>query len=130
MHPDLKEYLPEPQGNEGNERLPERDFFYKVFFKLHPESVESLIKQAAEARKPAAKNLNEQQWEMKVSEVWMEELLKHDYISCKFILNIIDFILIFRQEIRWIKQFASQSSLERSQEKKDERWLGSCSRTC
>jgi hypothetical protein len=130
MHPDLKEYLPEPQGNEGNERLPERDFFYKVFFKLHPESVESLIKQAAEARKPAAKNLNEQQWEMKVSEVWMEELLKHDYISCKFILNIIDFILIFRQEIRWIEQFASQSSLERSQEKKDERWLGSCSRTC
>ena len=83
MHPDLKEYLPDPQGSEANQRLPERDFFYKVFFKLHPESVESLIKQAAAARKPAATNLNEQQWEMKVSESWMEELLKYEYSSCK-----------------------------------------------
>lgn len=41
-HPDLLEYLPDPTGKTET-RLPERDFFYKVYFKLHPEWVEDLL---------------------------------------------------------------------------------------
>jgi hypothetical protein len=60
-HPDLLEYLPDPTGKTET-RLPERDFFYKVYFKLHPDVVEELVKQAAGARKKGTTNLQEQQW--------------------------------------------------------------------
>jgi len=43
MHPDLLEYLPDPTGKKGD-RFPEREFFYRVFYKLHPETVEDLVK--------------------------------------------------------------------------------------
>jgi len=76
---ELRHYLPEPQGKEGNERLPDRDFFYKVFYALYPEQVENLVMQAAEARKAPAKNLQEEQWLMKISPEWIDQLLLHDF---------------------------------------------------
>jgi hypothetical protein len=84
MHPDLKEYLPDPCGSTDHERLPEREFFYKVFYKLHPETVESLVKQAQKERTPAAVNLQEQQWQMQVQPEWMDELLQNDFVSSKY----------------------------------------------
>ena len=71
-HPDLKNYLPEVQGSEGNERLPDRDFFYKVLFALYPATVEELIKQAAAYRKPKDKNLQEEQWTVAIAPEWMD----------------------------------------------------------
>ena len=52
LHPDVLEYLPDLQGSDGNTRFPEREFFYKVLYKLHPETVDELINQAAQARQP------------------------------------------------------------------------------
>ena len=75
MHGDLKQYLPEPTGSTEHERFPEREFFYKVFYKLHPDTVESLVKQAREARTPAAVNLQEQRWHLQVQPEWLDELL-------------------------------------------------------
>ena len=82
MHPDLAQYLPDVQGNDL--RLPERDFFYRVAYALHPDTVEELVTQAADARKPKAEDLQEQQWTMKVKDEWMDRLLQYDYVSCKY----------------------------------------------
>jgi hypothetical protein len=60
LKPDLLDYLPELQGTDENLRFPERDFFYKVLYKLHPELVDEMIKQAADARQPTKQNLQEQ----------------------------------------------------------------------
>ena len=54
LHPDLHDYLPEPTSEDEKHRYPEREFFYKVLFKLHPNTVDDLIKQAAKAKQPAA----------------------------------------------------------------------------
>ena len=50
--PNVADYLPDKTGSEEHERLPERDFFWKIMFALHPDQVEQWIMQAAEARKP------------------------------------------------------------------------------
>ena len=42
--PNVADYLPEPSGTDGNLRLPERDFFWKILSALHPTTVEDLIK--------------------------------------------------------------------------------------
>ena len=56
----MLQYLPEPTGTGDNKRLPEREFFYKVLFKLHPQTVETMIKEADSARAPPKQNLQEQ----------------------------------------------------------------------
>ena len=55
--PDLKDYLPDPHGKE--QRLPERDFFWKVMYSLHPETVENFIAQCEDQRRPKKVNLQE-----------------------------------------------------------------------
>jgi DNA-dependent RNA polymerase auxiliary subunit epsilon len=87
MHPDLKDYLPDPTGNKENERLPERDFFYKVFYKLHPETVDSLILQATEERKPKEDALSDRAWHVRISDNWMDELLRYEYKSSKLVVS-------------------------------------------
>jgi hypothetical protein len=82
-YPALQEYLPDPQGKDDI-RLPDRDFFYRVMYALYPDMVEDLVRQAAAARKPAEKNLQEEQWTLAISPEWMEQLLRHDYTSCKY----------------------------------------------
>ena len=56
--PNVKDYLPEPTGK-GENRLPERDFFWKVLYSLHPDWVDSLIQQASKKKKSKEENLQE-----------------------------------------------------------------------
>ena len=77
------EYLPDPMGK-NEARLPDRDFFYKVFNALKPDVVTSIIQQADESRKPKRQCLAEQQWAISVKDDWIEQLLMHDFQSSKF----------------------------------------------
>ena len=86
LHPELLDYLPDPTGKK-KERLPERVFFYRVFYKLFPETVEQLVKDAAIHRTHGKKNLQDQQWGMKVKPEWMDELLKYEFVSSKFLCS-------------------------------------------
>ena len=69
------------------------------------------MNQAADARKPKAGDMQEEQWTMKVKDEWMDRLLQYDYISCKFL--ILDNTVIhlhlnlpisFRQKGPWSQQ--------------------------
>jgi hypothetical protein len=88
--PNVADYLPDPTGKEEM-RLPERDFFYKVLYSLHPEVVDDLIKQAAKDRQNLDVNLQEQRWTLGVNKEWIDQLLLHDFQSskCSIILNIL-----------------------------------------
>ena len=81
---DVADFLPDPTGK-GEQRLPERDFFWKVLYSLHPVYVEDLIKRAAAERHPAAQNLQEQRWAVGVSKEWVDQLLLHDFTSSKYL---------------------------------------------
>ena len=54
--PNVADHLPDPTGND-EQRLPERDFFWKVLYSLHPDYVEDMVKQATQQRKSKAENL-------------------------------------------------------------------------
>ena len=82
--PEIAEYLPDPIGK-SDKRMPERDFFYKVVNSLRPDIVDSAIEQAIALRKPKGQQLQEQQWAMNVKDEWIDQLLLHDYASCKFL---------------------------------------------
>ena len=43
--PNVQNYLPDYDG-----KFPERDFFFKVLYTLHPDKVEMMIEQAGETR--------------------------------------------------------------------------------
>ena len=64
----VADYLPDPTGTEENLRLPERDFFWKILSALHPDQVEDWIKEAANLRKPKSTNLQEERWQLGVTE--------------------------------------------------------------
>ena len=53
LHPDHMTFLPKRQVSMKS-IVTLREFFYKVLFKLHPNTVDDLIKQAAKAKQPAA----------------------------------------------------------------------------
>ena len=69
--PNVSDYLPDPTGKE-EERLPERDFFWKVLYTLHPDYVDDIVKQAKNKKKSKDENLQEQKWALGVSREWME----------------------------------------------------------
>ena len=48
----MRDYLPDYDN-----KLPERDFFFKVLYTLHPDKVEAMIQQAGENRNKGQKNL-------------------------------------------------------------------------
>ena len=75
----MRDYLPEWDG-----KFPERDFFFKVLYTLHPDKVESMIEQAGERRNKSQKNLQDRQWNLVMSPEWINELLKHDFVSSKY----------------------------------------------
>ena len=81
--PGIKDYLPDPFGKE--QRLPERDFFWKTMYALHPDKVDNFIRDVENARKPKDKNLQEQKWAMAIKDDYMNELLKFDFTSGKYI---------------------------------------------
>ena len=125
-HPELKNYLPEVSGPKGSERYPDRDFFYKVLYALYPETVEELVKQAAAHRKPQEKNLQEEQWTLKISPEWMEQLLLHDFTSCKCLVFVSDFVDSQKRE--GSLQPADLHSPVRQQEEEDQRRSASAAR--
>ena len=51
---------------------------------MHPDTVNDMIKQAFDFRKPKAQNLQEEQWQLKVKSEWMDQLLLHDFQSSKY----------------------------------------------
>ena len=52
-------------------------------YALYPDTVEDLVRQAAKAKKPPEKALQEEQWTMAIKPEWIDQLLLHDYTSCK-----------------------------------------------
>ena len=78
----VAEYLPDPTGKD-EQRLPEKDFFFKVLYSLHPKQVEEWIKLASKERQTKGQNLQEQQWTLQVSQEWIDQLLLHDFESSK-----------------------------------------------
>ena len=74
----VRDYLPD-----WDNKFPERDFFFKVLYTLHPEKVESMIEQAGESRNKSQKNLQDRQWSLVMPPEWVNELLKHDFVSSK-----------------------------------------------
>ena len=56
-HPDLLKYLPDPTGDEGNPRYPERVFFYRILNAMYEETYKQLVAQATAERQPIKKNL-------------------------------------------------------------------------
>lgn len=68
----LRDYLPDIKCSDGQQRFPEREFFYKVLYALYPETVEDLLKQAAAARKGPEKTLQEEAWTMAIKPEWID----------------------------------------------------------
>ena len=54
-----------------------------MLYTLHPDKVESMIEQAGERRNKSQKNLQDRQWNLVMSPEWINELLKHDFVSSK-----------------------------------------------
>ena len=78
--PGLIDYLPDPFGKD--QRLPERDFFWKVMYALFPSETDSYIAEV-EAERKKNPNLQDKQQPVEISEEFVDELLKHDYHSKK-----------------------------------------------
>ena len=78
--PNVQDYLPNYDNS-----FPERDFFFKVLYTLHPDRVEEMIEQAGERRNKGQKNLQDRQWSVMMSPEWINELLKHDFVSGKYL---------------------------------------------
>jgi len=76
--PNVLHYLPD-----WDNKFPERDFFFKVLYTLHPDKVESMIEQAGARRNTGQKNLQDRQWSLMMPPEWVNELLKHDFVSSK-----------------------------------------------
>ena len=90
-HPDIRDYLPDPSGSEGKERLPDRDFVYMVVNALYPATIDEMIDGAARARKTQDKNLQDERWKMSVTPEWMAHLLRYEYKSSKY-LTVTDYL--------------------------------------
>ena len=74
-HPDILNFLPDMDGDEGNPRYPERKFFYRVLNAKFPPTYKQLIADASEKRNPKKQNLQDEQWVLAIKPEWMEKLL-------------------------------------------------------
>ena len=54
-----------------------------MLYTLHPDKVESMIEQAGARRNTGQKNLQDRQWSLMMPPEWVNELLKHDFVSSK-----------------------------------------------
>jgi hypothetical protein len=122
--PELHHYLPEPHGTAEDQRYPDRDFFYRVLYALYPDTVEDLVRQAAAAKKPPEKALQEEQWTMAIKPEWMDQLLLHDYTSCKFRPPTSLTPLLCRQERQGLEQRPDLEARKALQAAKAERGPG------
>ena len=76
--PDVVDYMPDPVG-EKELRFPDREFFYRVLYALHPDETDRLIDHTARQRAPNGQNLSEKQWSLDVQPEWVENLLRYEY---------------------------------------------------
>ncbi|TNV71108.1 hypothetical protein FGO68_gene4729 [Halteria grandinella] len=78
--PVLKKYLPEPDQLSG--KLPERDFFFGILCTLKNQYMKDVINEANEKRFKADKD-GEKKEAIRLSDAWLDELMKHPYHSRK-----------------------------------------------
>lgn len=76
--PEVHDYMPDPVGDKEL-RFPDREFFYRVLYALHPEETDRLIDHAARQRMPNGQNLNDRQWQIDVQPEWIDNLLRYEY---------------------------------------------------
>jgi len=80
--PVLKKYLPEPDQLSG--KMPERDFFFGIMCTLKNQYMKDIISAANDKRYKADKG-DEKKDAIRLSDAWLEELMKHPYHSRKLI---------------------------------------------
>jgi hypothetical protein len=83
--PILKKYLPDPNQLSG--KMPERDFFFGILCTLKNQYMKDVINDANEKRFKADEGGDKKE-AIRLSDAWLEELMKHPYHSRKTILLI------------------------------------------
>ena len=78
--PGLVDYLPDPYGEDN--RLPEREFFWRVMYALFPGDTDKYISDVEDSKRSKT-NLQDLQFEISIKEEFIDELLKYDYHSKK-----------------------------------------------
>jgi hypothetical protein len=78
--PLLKKYLPDPDQLSG--KLPERDFFFGILCTLRNQYMKDIISDANKKRFSADEDAPKKE-AIRLSDAWLEELLKHPYHSRK-----------------------------------------------
>lgn len=81
----VKKYLPNPDQLSG--KLPERDFFFGIMCTLKQQYMRDIIAAANEKRFKANPE-GERKEAIRLSDAWLDELLKHPYHSSKLFLLI------------------------------------------
>ncbi len=78
--PLLSKYLPNPDQLSG--KMPERDFFFGIVCTLRNQYMKDIIEDAHKKRFKAEGDGNKKE-AIRLSDAWLEELLKHPYHSRK-----------------------------------------------
>ena len=78
--PVLSKYLPNPDQLSG--KLPERDFFFGIMCTMKNQYMKDIITEANEKRFKA-NNDGEKKEAIRLSDAWLDELMKHPYHSRK-----------------------------------------------
>ena len=78
--PLLSKYLPNPDQLSG--KMPERDFFFGILCTLRNQYIKDIIEEAHKKRFKADQDETKKE-AIRLSDAWLEELLKHPYHSRK-----------------------------------------------
>jgi hypothetical protein len=130
--PVLKKYLPEPDQLSG--KMPERDFFFGIMCTLKNQYMKDVISAANDKRYKADKG-DDKKDAIRLSDAWLEELMKHPYHSRKlFPLTLIGKpgtgVYLLREsakvskEIKERKMFKLAKRLGAEEEKEDVNMAG------
>jgi hypothetical protein len=83
---ELSQFIPSFEQN--SKKYPERDFFFGVMATVRGDYLKTIIEHAHKQRFGAGAKGKEQDG-IQLSDQWLEELMKHPFISSKLILLII-----------------------------------------
>jgi len=78
--PKLSKYLPDPEQLSG--KMPERDFFFGILCTLKQGYMKEIITEANKKRFAADPSADKKD-AIRLSDAWLEELMKHPYHSRK-----------------------------------------------
>ena len=78
--PKLSKYLPDPEQLSG--KMPERDFFFGILCTLKQGYMKEIITEANKKRFAADPSADKKD-AIRLSDAWLEELMKHPYHSLK-----------------------------------------------